>query len=185
VEVLTMTKATCSIDGCEERHEARGWCNMHYRRWRAHGDPLRVRTPESLFWAKVDKFGPDGFHSQTGENLGPCWLWQGAPDSYGYGQMRIDGRLVKAHRFAYELLVGPIPEGLEPDHLCRVHHCVHAPEHLEPVTHAENMRRGFWSAKTACPQGHEYSPDNTFTYRGMRYCRECKRHRDRHYYRQR
>jgi hypothetical protein len=78
-----------------------------------------------------------------------CWLWQGALDKNGYGTFvvgsRTDGsrRHVKAHRWAYERFVGPIPLGFEPDHVCRVNNCVRPdPHHLEVVTHRENVRRG-------------------------------------------
>jgi hypothetical protein len=94
-----------------------------------------------------------------------------------------------AHRKAYTDAFGPIPEGLEIDHLCRVRHCVN-PDHLEAVTHVENMRRahevwGFtsWGAqanagKTHCPQGHEYTEANTYArQRGSRDCRTCMRER--------
>lgn len=77
------------------------------------------------------------------ENRGyetPCWIWQGAVVHPGYGQMRRDGRRVMAHRFYYEREHGPVPDGLELDHLCRVYACVN-PDHLEPVTHAVNMSR--------------------------------------------
>jgi hypothetical protein len=152
---------------------------MHYDRWYKHGDPLRQRpTPVDRFWAKVNKDGPDGFHSQTGENLGPCWLWTASTYVAGYGQFRVAGRTVGAFRFAYELLVGPIPAGLQPDHLCRVRLCVR-PDHLELVTSAENTRRGdsgaHHAAKTHCPQGHPYDDENTYVYDDRRYCRPCHR----------
>jgi hypothetical protein len=70
-----------------------------------------------------------------------CWLWQRSKDRHGYGQVRKDGRLVYAHRRAFERHVGPIPKGLYIDHLCRNPACVN-PAHLEPVTHGENLRRG-------------------------------------------
>ncbi len=74
----------------------------------------------------------------------PCWVWKYSLDGRGYGQLwnRKAGQPVRAHRFYYELLVGPIPVGLDLDHLCRVKRCVN-PDHLEPVTRAENIRRGF------------------------------------------
>lgn len=113
-----------------------------------------------------------------------CWLWTGATSRYGFvgGQ----GRNVLAHRAVYELLVGPIPDGLELDHLCRNKLCV-SPWHLEPVTHRENLRRraphrtvGEWQTeKTHCPQGHEYTDENTYLRpegRG-RDCRLCRRAR--------
>ena len=119
------------------------------------------------FWAKVDKSGD-------------CWLWTAAVDPRGYGAFGgPNHRRVFAHRVAYELLKGPIPQGLELDHLCRQPSCVN-PDHLEPVTHAENVRRGecgsHQRAKTHCPHGHEYTPENTVhTKEGWRTCRTCKR----------
>jgi hypothetical protein len=71
----------------------------------------------------------------------PCWIWQLAKDRDGYGQKKVGGRQVKAHRFFYEQKHGKIPDGLEPDHLCRVRACVN-PDHLDPVTPTVNHRRG-------------------------------------------
>jgi hypothetical protein len=79
----------------------------------------------------------------TAADPGECWPWRGATNQRGYGNfMLTDGATAKSHRVTYELLVGPIPEGLELDHTCRNTGCVN-PAHLEPVTHAENIRRGY------------------------------------------
>jgi hypothetical protein len=104
---------------------------------------------------------------------GDCWEWTGSLNK-GYGQW--SARM--AHRLVWEVLVGPIPDGLTLDHLCRNSRCVN-PDHLEPVTQAENNRRGYgWPAanarKTHCPEGHPYSGRNLILFRGSRYCRECK-----------
>jgi len=90
---------------------------------------LPLGTPAAdRFWAKVDK-------SDT------CWTWTGSRNGRGYGLFMVaPGSCVRAHRFAYELLVGPIPDGLQLDHLCGVKACVN-PSHLEPVTNEENSRR--------------------------------------------
>jgi len=125
------------------------------------------------FWSKVDKSGlvPD-----ARPDLGPCWLWT-ASRSGGYGRFSIGDGKVQAHRFAYELLVGEIPDGLDLDHLCRVRHCVN-PTHLEPVTRRVNTLRGLTIpaahvAKTHCPQGHEYSEANLYREGNRRRCRVC------------
>lgn len=121
------------------------------------------------FWEKVER-------SDT------CWLWTAALSPSGYGAFQTGERVVRAHRFAYELVVGPIPDGLQIDHLCRVRRCVN-PEHLEPVTQAENLRRGtaatavaaYWAAQTHCKRGHEFTPENTYRGTGRRVCRACCR----------
>lgn len=112
-----------------------------------------------------------------------CWLWIGNTNKHGYGivqQGGLEGGMrLRAHRAVYELLVGPIPDGLTLDHLCRVRHCVN-PAHLEPVTRGENVRRGEPAQRTHCPLGHEYNAANTY-YRpsGARVCRHCARIRNR------
>ena len=118
---------------------------------------------------------------------GDCWLWCGSLKGNGYGEVSVDGVRSGVHRVVYEALVGPIPEGLQIDHLCRVRHCVN-PDHLEPVTPGENIRRGQTGAherrKTHCPQGHAYSPENTYRrVDGHRHCRTCVLKQQREAYR--
>jgi len=135
------------------------------------------------FWAQVEKSTtPDG-----------CWTWLGRVNNHGYGSIRIMGRLIDptlVHHFAYELLVGPIPKGMEIDHLCKNRRCVN-PAHLEPVTRSENCKRGdsglAWAlhqrAKTHCPQGHPYDLFNTYYDKnGGRQCKICKSERSRESY---
>lgn len=136
---------------------------------------------EDRFWSKVNKDAPV---PADRPELGPCWLWTGAQAYNGYGFFRA-GPLVRAHRFAYEFFVGPIPEGLQIDHLCRVRNCVN-PDHLEPVTGQENHRRGnsgkLERERTHCPQGHPYDEANTRWWRGRnRHCRACDRERHRRF----
>lgn len=114
--------------------------------------------------------------------MSDCLLWAGTIDSKGYGIYRPNRRVKpqKAHRVMYEILVGPIPEGLVIDHLCRNRRCVN-PEHLEPVSMHENIMRGNGTfavnaRKTHCIHGHEFTPENTYFKNGKhpgRQCRKC------------
>lgn len=118
-----------------------------------------------------------------------CWLWTASKFPKGYGQFRVGQRNMGAHQFAFEHFKGPVPEGLEIDHLCRTRHCVN-PYHLEAVTCQENLLRGDTinaknAAKTYCPQGHPYDEDNTYHYRGTRGCLRCRRFRAREWHRNR
>jgi hypothetical protein len=115
-------------------------------------------------------FGP------TDEN--GCWRWIGSLTPKGYGRFWFKGRLISAHRWAYEHFVGPIQAGMQIDHLCRNHACVR-PDHLEVVTCRENLMRGETLAaanarKAHCNNGHEYTPENTYQRpAGRRECRSC------------
>ena len=129
-------------------------------------------TPDSL---------PSRFAARIYVDTNRCWIWGGAVTSSGYGSIGYRGVTHSTHRLAYALLVGPIPEGLAIDHVCRVKRCCN-PDHLEAVTYAENNRRaiatvGAWRAKvTACRRGHEYTEENTYTdHQGYRQCRTCRR----------
>lgn len=111
-----------------------------------------------------------------------CWLWVGAKRK-AYGAVQHGGRVQQAHRVMYELVVGPIAEGLVLDHLCRVPACVR-PEHLEPVTQMENLRRGKWkrSHPAICTHGHEMIGHNIIVRKsGGWNCRTCASEASRRY----
>ena len=125
---------------------------------------------EERFWAKVDQRGPD-----------ECWQWRAYVDEdSGYGQFHDGQRLVKAHRFSFESAKGPVPAGLVVDHECHndadcfdvpcAHRSCCNPTHLGAVTQSVNSIRGrsgdHQIAKTHCPHGHEYSPENTILRNG-------------------
>lgn len=113
------------------------------------------------FWKKVQRVG--------------CWLWLASKTADGYGQFKLDGRMVKAHRLAFVWSGGIIPDGMELDHRCRVRHCVN-PAHLEPVTHAENNRR---SRRDSCRRGHPLTEATVYVRpdTGTRQCLVCTRER--------
>ena len=114
---------------------------------------------------------PETFARKVREST--CLVWVGATNSRGYGVVIVNGHQELAHRVAYEAHFGPIPDGHVLDHLCRVRNCVR-PEHLEPVSHAENQRRRS-DAQTHCKWGHEYTAANTVVARnGWRTCRACR-----------
>jgi hypothetical protein len=114
---------------------------------------------------------------------GECLVWTGTgtrSDGGGYGQVMIARQRYLVHRLAYEQSIGPIPEGLTIDHLCRTKRCVR-PDHLEPVSSRENSLRGNnlcaqRARQTHCKRGHEFSPGNTYIVpsTGSRQCRACK-----------
>lgn len=116
------------------------------------------------FWAKVDASGD-------------CWIWIAGKSDTGYGSFRFRGGAKNAHTVAWTLLVGEVPDGMQLDHLCRVRECVN-PDHLEPVTPIENARRAAFPRVGACPEGHTYTPENTYiatrrdgsTFRKCRIC---------------
>jgi len=127
----------------------------------------RKGTASRRFWQRVQK-------------TDACWLWLQALVT-GYGRFWDGRREWKAHVFAWVEQHGPVPEGLQLDHLCRVRRCVR-PEHLEPVTARINTLRGATLPaanvqKTGCPAGHPYDVENTRIYRGRRHCRACDRAR--------
>jgi phage terminase large subunit-like protein len=164
----------CSDETCGRDVYAQGLCGKHYQRARSAGlltlNPMKsLPTNEARFWAyaQPNRYG--------------CWAWTGSINPLGYGSLRlIEKRNKAAHLFAYELLIGPVPDGLVLDHLCQNRACCN-PHHLEPVTRWENTRRGrnhiaANARKTHCMRGHALSGENVRVgARGRRSCRQCER----------
>lgn len=126
-----------------------------------------MRPFEERLWERIDKNAPNG-----------CWLWTRALNASGYGVVGRENKILRVHRVTYELLVGPIPEGMQLDHLCRVRACCN-PDHLEPVTNRENWLRGqhhtaVMIRENKCKRGHEMTEENTYWRKnGGRLCRAC------------
>ena len=184
-----MSKSICSVDGCGGTGKiVRGLCGKHYAKWRKYGDPLAGR--EFALEEGPDKILSKMVVSETG-----CWVWTGNMHVDGYGLVYTKKRRFReyAHRYAYSTFVGPIPDGLQIDHLCHTRdetctggiECPHRrcvnPDHLELVTQLENFKRGrnplsLNARKTHCKNGHEFTPENTATRSdGYRRCMECDR----------
>lgn len=187
----------CKFPDCTNttEHGGRGWCGTHWLRWRKYGDPAVVhqsgRRREDP-WVRFDKYTealPTG-----------CWLWTGPTNNQGYGELWTGEKLVGAHRWSYEQFIGDLPQevtmGL--DHTCHTKGCKEGgpcqhracvnPLHLKPLTKVENTKRGksgqHQASRTHCPEGHEYTPENTMLVKQSggrpgfyRRCRECHRAR--------
>ena len=164
-------RMVCSMPNCTAFREGRGLCGKHYKRLMIHGDPNIVLDP----WVKPRRPFNDRFTEKIWVLEDTCWLWTGTIAHTGYGQIGDRGQSLLAHRVSYQMFKGPIPDGLQIDHLCRNRWCVN-PDHMEPVTLVINVERGVSPSalnrqKTHCPAGHPY--DHRFGARQTRGCRPC------------
>lgn len=166
-----MTKVTglCTAEGCDRPAVSRpSFCLKHYKRWKRRGTTHDV-TPEERFFASI----------APGANWEDCWIWTNRLMVGGYGSFSADKKIWLAHRWSYEFMRAPIPDGLALDHLCSNPPCVN-PWHLEPVTQRENVLRSRGitaqnARKTHCKWGHEFTEANTYVdRRGRRGCRTCR-----------
>lgn len=189
------SRPACSVDDCERPNYSRGFCRMHYSRWKRHGDPIVVassahsaRPLSERFWEKVDKDGPVPQHV-----LGQCWKWSAAVSIGGYGVIgrgRADEGMTYAHRVSWEIHNGPIPDGYYVLHHCDNPPCCN-PAHLFLGTYGDNNRdarqkgrnqAAINAAKTHCPKGHLYDEENTYVWSSetrtpSRRCRACLKER--------
>lgn len=184
-----MVKGNCVIDNCTRRQHAHGWCDTHYQRWRKYGS-TDLPAPPSLTELRLALGRRLLSHLKQQDD---CLVWTGTVGNAGYGLISTGGRqgkTVLVHRLAYELWVGPIPEGLTIDHVrargCRSKLCCE-PAHLEPVTLLENIRRGPGSNQH-CRKGHLFTPETTL-YSNLkdgtraRQCKPCTNEHRRERYR--
>lgn len=163
----------CGVEGCDQlsTYRYKLVCAMHYHRIKVHGSTSLPERPEDHELLMLNRsIDPDS----------GCWNWTGTIADTGYGRVR----KAYAHRVAYEFWIGPIPDGLQIDHLCRNRRCFN-PEHLEAVTQRENILRGEspmarHARRTHCVHGHEFTAENTYSPPSgatHRHCRTCIRNR--------
>lgn len=129
-------------DGCDRKRHAKQLCSKHYARLLARGSaelPVLTWRPAERFWPQV----------QMGEG---CWEWTGYKYPNGYGTVRVCGKSRRAHTISYEMVNGPVPEGLILDHICRNRACVR-PDHLRPVTSKQNAENRTGSNLNKLPRG--------------------------------
>lgn len=122
-------RAICSVMECDDPIQARGYCSMHYQRFMTHGDPLIAK--------RVSFDNPEEAFQYRTERQGECLIWVGSVNSRGYGKITVDGSLVNAHRYAWERVNGPTPDGMVIDHKCWKPACVEV-SHLRLATPGEN-----------------------------------------------
>ena len=123
-----MNHRTCSVEDCDRPTMARGWCSKHWQRWKAHGDPLGGRRRYTSF--------EESYRART-EWRGDCLVWTGSVTGKGYGRFAFGGESKSVHRYAWERENGPIPEGMQVDHICWNKLCSNV-EHLRLASSAQN-----------------------------------------------
>lgn len=171
----------CAFPGCDKMCLAKGYCTAHYWQLRHKG----TLTERYSYVAPKKGFPPRIICDEAPCNIyglsGHCHVFRGSTSNSGYGQFQREGKYFKVHRYIYEKEVGEIPKGMVIDHMCRNRGCCN-PDHLRVVTYkvnvTENIVGASWqiqAAKTHCPHGHEYSPENTVRRNSRRHCRECHR----------
>lgn len=140
-----MSKRICSIDGCTTKVHARGWCNLHYRRWERNGDPVMLERIADRDEAVLSRLVPDG----------DCLVWTLHTNDEGYGRFRLNNRMVLVHRYVWEKEYGPVPDGKWIDHRCHNPLCSKV-THLRLVTRKQNLENS-----------HGARVDSTSGYRGV------------------
>lgn len=178
----------CSIAGCSGDSRARGLCSKHWQAAKAAGslpsEWVREQRKPMPMREKLER-------RREIDPITGCWNWTGRIED-GYGKVALSSRYTSVHKASFELWKGRVPNGTELDHLCRNRRCFN-PDHLEPVTHQENVRRGALpqmmrekaAAKTHCYKGHSLSGENLVLQgpqKKFRVCRICRAERQRKRY---
>jgi hypothetical protein len=178
-----VTLKLCSVEGCTREAKTRmSLCSMHYsrlRNWGHLGPPGPIKAPRLKGSTPAERLRLNSVISPEG-----CWRWQGAVTARGYGMVRVGPVNWPVHRLSYATFVGPIPEGLQIDHVyargCRHKDCCN-PDHLEAVTSRENTLRSLTgpsavnARKTHCQNGHPFEEWGRPQSNGGRYCLLCRR----------
>ena len=170
-----MPRSICTVALCGRSEIARGYCPGHYQRWRKYGTAGATPICDNHRYTLIQRWAAKVRLPDTSEG---CWIWTAARQKGGYGSIGSGlGSTILAHRYAYQLFVGDVPDGMELDHLCRNTACVN-PNHLEAVPHRVNMLRseappGHHARKTHCKNGHPFDEANTYRRGVGRACRAC------------
>ena len=166
----------CSVEGCSRLEYCKGFCHLHYYR------VVRTGTPHP----KPGKTTRERFMDKITKSDSGCWIWNGSVADTGYGTFKVSrGKWAHAHRFSYEIHIGPLEDDQHLDHICRVLRCCN-PDHLEPVAPRTNFLRGIHPNALAvrfnrCKRGHDIS-DAYVIHRSngrvSRQCRMCRKNRE-------
>lgn len=170
--MITQSMKKCLFEGCSAVPYAKGLCAGHdcQRRRGKQLTPLRFKrrrlTPPIIEYDEVECPRPD--------LEGPCHVYRGTKSSGGYGHVSINGKKVTTHKYVWNANNGPVTPGKMLDHMCRVKSCCSI-KHLREVTPKVNVTENIVRVrKTHCPNGHEYSVENTRIGKsGSRFCRKC------------
>ena len=157
---------TCTVEGCDTKHHAKGLCRVHYR---------RMKKYKTIDLVEINKITTrQRFNSSyTPEPMSGCWLWEGYCNKQGYGRISINSRLVSAHRLSWELHRGPIPNGLLVLHHCDVPACVN-PDHLFLGTYQDNHDDSKKKGRRKYISGEEHY-NTTLTWKDVYKIRELRK----------
>ena len=169
---------SCAFPNCNREFDSRGLCKIHAQQQRTTGRTWmigsKIISADKTVAERIPLWKARSITNDRG-----CWLFQGSLTTAGYGSISVRNEKKRyLHTIVWEYFNGPVPEGKELDHVCRNRNCWNPDsQHLEPVTHLENVRRGAGHGReTHCPSKHPYDSKNTYIAKdGSRHCRACRR----------